>query len=192
MKCEYCNSEHDGSFATGRFCNRSCACGFSTGHNRKEISKKVSNTLKGRKVHKEDCKCGFCECSRGNVPKSTIEKFKEGNRRRHEKNREVLIRNWRNKEAVGYKKNFYLKLAIRDYIFEKYDNKCARCGWDEINQVTGRPPLEIDHIDGDAENAWEDNLILLCPNCHALTPTWKALNKGNAKKDRYLYQYKEK
>lgn len=28
--CEYCGNKHDGSFATGRFCNRSCSNGFST------------------------------------------------------------------------------------------------------------------------------------------------------------------
>ena len=40
MKCEYCNKEHNGSFATGRFCNRSCSNGFSTKAKRKEINEK--------------------------------------------------------------------------------------------------------------------------------------------------------
>lgn len=29
MKCEYCGSEHDGSYGSGRFCNASCARRFS-------------------------------------------------------------------------------------------------------------------------------------------------------------------
>lgn len=29
-----------------------------------------------------------------------------------------------------------------------------------------------------------NNLILLCPNCHSLTPTYKALNKGNGRHNR--------
>jgi len=29
MICEKCNNEHDGSYASGRFCNKSCAKGFS-------------------------------------------------------------------------------------------------------------------------------------------------------------------
>ena len=28
MLCETCNKEHDGSFASGRFCNKSCACAY--------------------------------------------------------------------------------------------------------------------------------------------------------------------
>lgn len=43
--CEYCNKQHDGSFATGRFCNSKCAHGFSTKNKRKEINKKVSKTI---------------------------------------------------------------------------------------------------------------------------------------------------
>jgi hypothetical protein len=41
----------------------------------------------------------------------------------------------------------------------------------------GRPiPLELDHIDGHHWNNSLDNLRLLCPNCHAQTPTYKARN----------------
>ncbi len=40
-------------------------------------------------------------------------------------------------------------------------------------------PLELDHIDGDNTNNELINLRLLCPNCHALTPTYRGLNKKN-------------
>lgn len=72
---------------------------------------------------------------------------------------------------------------IRRYIFEKYENKCARCGWSELNQYTGTLPLEIEHIDGDATNNKENNLILLCPNCHSLTATYRGANKGKGMRD---------
>jgi hypothetical protein len=39
-------------------------------------------------------------------------------------------------------------------------------------------PLELDHIDGNNSNNNLDNLRLLCPNCHALTPTYRGKNKG--------------
>jgi uncharacterized membrane protein len=45
-------------------------------------------------------------------------------------------------------------------------------------------PLEMEHIDGDSKNNVRDNLKLLCPNCHAQTPTWrrrKTSGKGRAK-----------
>jgi len=48
MLCEYCSKEHDGSYATGRFCNRGCASGYCTRKRRKEINQKVSNSLTGR------------------------------------------------------------------------------------------------------------------------------------------------
>ena len=48
---------------------------------------------------------------------------------------------------------------------------CRRTRW------MGHPiPLEVDHIDGDRNNNEEGNFRLLCPNCHALTPTWKGRN----------------
>lgn len=40
-------------------------------------------------------------------------------------------------------------------------------------------PLELEHIDGDHYNNEWDNLKLLCPNCHALTPTHSGKNKGS-------------
>lgn len=44
-------------------------------------------------------------------------------------------------------------------------------------------PLELDHIDGCPENNTLDNLRLLCPNCHALTDTYRGKNQTRAKKD---------
>lgn len=70
---------------------------------------------------------------------------------------------------------------LRRYIFEKYDNKCCICGWSQINKYTNTLPLEIDHIDGDATNNSEDNLRLLCPNCHSLTSNYRGANRGNGR-----------
>lgn len=72
-----------------------------------------------------------------------------------------------------------LKTPIRKYILQKYDYKCCRCGWSEKHPITGNYPLEVNHIDGNAENCHEDNLELLCPNCHSLTYNFRALNKDS-------------
>lgn len=82
---------------------------------------------------------------------------------------------------------YQLSSHIRKYILDKFDNKCCECGWCEVNLYTGLVPLEIDHIDGDYTNNNEDNLRPLCSNCHSLTETYKALNKGNGRKDRKKY-----
>ena len=94
------------------------------------------------------------------------------------------IDEWKNGNVNGMRGEFNISRHIRRYLFNKYDNKCALCGWSKINIYTGNVPLEIDHIDGDYKNNNEDNLILLCPNCHSLTPTYKALNIGQGRKGR--------
>ena len=45
------------------------------------------------------------------------------------------------------------------------------------NQYSGKVPLQIHHIDGNCLNNKEENLQLLCPNCHSLTETFGNLNK---------------
>lgn len=75
---------------------------------------------------------------------------------------------------------------IRTYLFEKYHSKCQICGWDEINPFTGRVPLQIHHIDGDSCNNREENLQLLCPNCHSLTENFGSRN-DNANSGRSIY-----
>jgi hypothetical protein len=94
------------------------------------------------------------------------------------------INKWKNGEISGATK-YSISGTIRKYIFRKYQNKCSICSWAEINLVSGKRPLQIDHIDGNSENNVEENLRLLCPNCHSLTPTFGALNKGHGRKWRY-------
>lgn len=91
-----------------------------------------------------------------------------------------LIEKWKSGEYKGWTgKTIQLTNSIRRYIFAKYDNKCHKCGWGETHPVTKRIPLEINHIDGNAENCREENLELLCPNCHSLTPNFRALNRDS-------------
>lgn len=77
-------------------------------------------------------------------------------------------------------------------MFEKYDNKCSICGWNDINEYTGKIPLQIDHIDGDYTNSIEENLRLLCPNCHSLTENYGSRNKGNGRKYRQEWRNKKR
>jgi hypothetical protein len=41
-------------------------------------------------------------------------------------------------------------------------------------------PLELDHVDGNSDNNSATNLRVLCPNCHAQTPTYRSKNRGRA------------
>lgn len=50
--------------------------------------------------------------------------------------------------------------------------KCSKKKW------LGKPiPLELDHINGVNNDHRIENLRILCPNCHALTPTYRGKNK---------------
>jgi HNH endonuclease len=54
--------------------------------------------------------------------------------------------------------------------------RCGHCGLAEWN---GAPiPLELDHVNGDRSDNRLENLRLLCPNCHAQTPTYRGRNIG--------------
>lgn len=61
---------------------------------------------------------------------------------------------------------------------------CTRCGWAKRHPITGRIPVELEHIDGDWRNNRPDNVTLLCPSCHALTPTYRSLNRGRGRAER--------
>lgn len=58
--------------------------------------------------------------------------------------------------------------------------ECSRCQRD--SWMDEYLPLELDHIDGDPSNNVIENLRLLCPNCHSLTPTWRGRNRKKIKK----------
>ena len=44
-----------------------------------------------------------------------------------------------------------------------------------------------EHIDGNYMNNKEENLILLCPNCHSLTQTYKGANRNHGRQGRKKY-----
>ena len=97
------------------------------------------------------------------------------------------IDKWKNGNIDGMRGDYQISLHIKTYLFKKYNKKCARCGWGEKNRYTGNIPLEIEHIDGNYKNNNEDNLILLCPNCHSLTSTYKGANLNRGRKQRRKY-----
>lgn len=97
------------------------------------------------------------------------------------------IKKWKNNEVSGMRGEYQISMYIKTYLFEKYNNKCARCGWGKVNPYTKNIPLEVEHIDGNYQNNSEENLILLCPNCHSLTETYKGANINYGRKQRRKY-----
>lgn len=82
------------------------------------------------------------------------------------------------KEEVNTKN---ISKHIKKYLIDQHGQKCSVCGWDKRHPVSGVVPLDVDHIDGDSENNVENNLRLLCPNCHALTLNFKNRNRKHGR-----------
>lgn len=60
-----------------------------------------------------------------------------------------------------------------------FERKCYNCN---LQEWLGNPiPIELDHINGVNHDYRIGNLTILCPNCHALTPTYRAKNVRVAK-----------
>ena len=97
------------------------------------------------------------------------------------------INKWKNNQTNGIRGDYQISLHIKRYLMEKYNYKCSKCGWGEKNIFTNKIPLEVEHIDGNYMNNDEKNLILLCPNCHSLTRTYKAANRNYGRKQRKKY-----
>lgn len=107
---------------------------------------------------------------------------------------EDRLRRWKNKEISGNKPSGQILGFVRRYMFALHDNKCQLCGFDKRNPYTGKSILEIHHIDGDWNNSWEDNLQVLCLNCHGLTKNYKNIGtdrKGRPRKAKEVFVMRE-
>lgn len=145
-----------------RYCSHTC-------------SAHTSNLKRGRRVKTKCVNCGI-------LTKRTKDKYCSNKCQANERYANYITR-WKAGLETG-NKGIATKLVsshLRRYLFEKYNSKCSECGWNKIHPITKVVPLEVDHIDGNAENNIEENLRLLCPNCHALTSTFRNLNKGKGR-----------
>jgi hypothetical protein len=143
------------------FCNNSCSATF-------------------RNLRKVDNQCLTCDKNLS----SSKRKYCSHTCQQQYQNK-IILEDWKSGETCGHRTDFSIREPIRNYIVNKYNNKCAECGWDTPHPNTGKIPLQIHHIDGKASNCSEDNLILLCPNCHSLTPNYGGRNKSSDRVMRY-------
>ena len=88
------------------------------------------------------------------------------------------VKKWKKGEETGLSGKYWLSDRLRRYMLEKNDCKCEKCGYNTVNPYTGKPILQIHHIDGNCLNNKEENLQLLCPNYHCLTENFGSRNKN--------------
>lgn len=163
--CENCGNPIPWSNRNGKYCSSSCAASITNVGNHKnkkskdKFCKNCGKELDSR--HKIYCSQ---ECQYNFEQNNYIERWKQG------------LEN-------GLSGKYGVSDRIRKYLMDKNDCKCEKCGWGEIHPITGNVPLQIHHIDGDATNNNEENLQLLCPNCHCLTENYGALNKHATRVD---------
>lgn len=167
-KCLFCGENimpKEGASLPDTRCKKFCSSSCSAKYNN-SFRKKIKNCVYcGGIITRNSEKFCSYECRGLHEYKSYIEKWKQG-------------------IESGTTKAGYLNAKARRYILKKYNNRCSRCGWSEINPVTGNKPLQIEHIDGNYRNNKEENLDLVCPNCHSLTPTYRSLNAGSGRGSR--------
>ena len=84
-----------------------------------------------------------------------------------------------NLEEIFISNSTITQKVLRGYIerHQVLEYHCQICGCDG-NWQNGTISLEVDHIDGNNTNNEITNLRYLCPNCHALTETYRGRNKA--------------
>lgn len=86
--------------------------------------------------------------------------------------------------------------SLKQYLVEKFGENCFECNlgstWQNKTLV-----LQLEHVDGNSDNNFPQNLKLLCPNCHTQTEFFSRNGMGSrykkiTKRNTYLQQYKKR
>lgn len=86
------------------------------------------------------------------------------------------VAGWLSGEISGTRQDGRPDHRIRQALVSLRGARCEECGWDKRNPVSDRVPLHADHVHGDKSRNRPEDLRLLCPNCHSLTPNYQHLN----------------
>lgn len=184
--CVVCRSLLGGKYQK-RFC--SCSCAAKYNNTKRVVSNKtkikISEALRKNNVtlsvkQQKTVKERFCKtCGKKLLYRQAMYCSNKCNMDNKQQKYEKYISDWKNGNEDGVYSDYGVDKRIRRYLHEKYNSKCQICGWGELNLNTNKVPLQIHHLDGDCTNNKEDNLQLLCPNCHSLTENFGSRNKNS-------------
>lgn len=187
-KCKQCDKALPYKERIKDYCNHSCCATFNNAIKTQRIAEKFG--CKKTMIYDRRLKpafeivCKFCSnIFQTPMPYRTFCSQTCRNENTYQEN----ITKWKNKEVKGHTgKTYQVCTWVRKYLREKYGNKCCKCGWCEVHPITKKVPLDTNHIDGNAKNTWEENLELICLNCHALTINFRALNKNSPRQRKII------
>ncbi len=175
--CEKCQKEHDGSYASGRFCSALCARSFSTSEKRKEINEKVSKTLKQIYPQNESLHKGLEIIHKSYKPGS------ENVKRRTQNIKKTVNYELRKSKVLEYKASLRWEECSHKErtrrVKKEQGYKCNKCKLQNWNDKA--LTLHLHHIDGNKKNIERENLVFLCPNCHSQTDNWCVKNRKDFK-----------
>lgn len=167
--CKFCGKVISYKKRINDFCSHSCAASFNNvgiARNSETLSEHFHCLNCGKEIAKRNKYCN--------------------NTCRAEYERKEYIKRWKAGEESGTIGTDNIATAVKVYLRTKYNNSCQCCRWSEVNPYTGLIPLQIHHIDGNCMNNKEENLQLLCPNCHSLTENFGSRNKNCTRIDKRI------
>lgn len=154
-ECPICKNSISYEKRENKFCSHSC-------------SAKHNNTLR----EKRKKKCIGCD----NL-------WEKNEKNRHNKYCSQCILEWKFVKRITSTVEAKCDSTRRDILLRTRPHKCSECNKKEWNK---KPiPLQLHHIDGDPTNNKEENLCLICPNCHAQTDSFGGKNRGKGRAWRY-------
>lgn len=154
-KCKQCDSILEYEDRNKTFCNSSCSASYNNAKREKNpiVTYECLNCKK-ENIYSNQKYNKYCNitCQKEYEHKQRIVEWQEGG-------------------TIG-------KGPLKRYLAEQKEG-CWECG---ITEWNGKDiVLELEHINGNSSDNTEENVSLLCPNCHSQTPTYKAKNKGNGR-----------
>lgn len=110
--------------------------------------------------------------------KGNSKKHKQFQKKRKESNRTKIFESICKTGYTGLNTgSVNQKIWLKRFLIDRDGAKCCQCGWGKAHPTTGNIMIELDHIDGDNTNNTLENVRLLCPNCHSLTPTYRYVKR---------------
>jgi len=154
-KCKQCDSTLLYENRHKTFCNSSCSASC--------------NNAKREKIPVVTYKCLNCE--KENIySRQKFNKYCDHACQIKYEYKQRIVK-WQEGDTIG-------KGPLKRYLAEQKEG-CWECG---ITDWNGKDiVLELEHISGNSFDNTEENVSLLCPNCHSQTFTYKNRNKGNGR-----------